>query len=51
MVTVVPEMVHTPVVVELTETERPEDEVGEMSNVFEDHERSLMVANEMDCDA
>lgn len=51
IVMVVPEIVQTPVVVELTETERPDDEVGEMSNVFEDHERSLIAANEIDCEA
>lgn len=48
---VVPETVQTAVVVEVTETERPDVDVGETSNVFADQERSLIAANEIDCDA
>jgi hypothetical protein len=51
MVIVMPDTVHTVLVVEAMVTESPDVAVGETSKVVADQGRSLMAVNEIVCDA
>jgi hypothetical protein len=51
MVTVKDETVQTAVVVEVKETDRPDEAVGATVKVLADHERSAGAAKVIDCEA